>query len=368
MKIAIIGSRGFLVSYGGFETFVNKLVLGLKDKGYEFTVYGLKKYRNPEKDKYFPEVKRIWLPSINVKFLEKVSTSFLSVIHASFSKNKVLLLLGVSPVLLCWLPRLLGKKIIINVDGIEWKRPKWSKIASFFLRLSEALASVFCHIIIADSKAVKKYFKRKYKKEPVYIPYGADINNNSSGKDLEVLKKYGLKPREYFLQVCRIEPENNPHITVREFIKYKGEKKLVIIGDTPHSIEYKNKLKRMANHKIKFLGAVYGEDYKVILRNAYCYIHGHEAGGTNPALLEAMAAGKCPIVLKVPYNLEVIENCGFSFTKKEKDLLSKIEHLEKNGKFLEDIEKKVIERVKKVYSWEKVISKYEKIFKLFTKN
>jgi len=360
MKLAIIGSRGFLTDYGGFETFTRELVLNLKEKGYDITVYGLKRYKNPENDKKFPEVKRVWIPSLKIKFLEKVVVSFLSTIHASFSKNKILLLLGVSPGLLLWLPRLMGKRIVINVDGIEWQRPKWSKFIAFFLRLSEAFASIFSDTIIADSKNIANYIIKKYKKIPVYIPYGADFNSKC---DDTVLRKYNLKPMDYFLQVCRLEPENNSHVIIREYLDYKRNKKLVIIGDTPHSIGYKESLKKMADERVKFLGGLYGKEYKVILRNAYCYIHGHEAGGTNPALLEAMASGKCVVVLDVPYNLEVIEDCGISFSKKEGKLLHQIERLDKDGKLVSFMGQKALIRVKKFYTWGKVIFEYDQVIK-----
>ena len=119
----------------------------------------------------------------------------------------------------------------------------------------------------------------------------------------------------------------------------------------------------MANISIKFLGGVYGEKYKAILKNAYCYIHGHEAGGTNPALLEAMASGKCVVVLDVPYNLEVIEDCGISFSKKEGDLLRKLKILDKNEKLVKSLGEKAFQRVKKFYTWEKIIFEYDKLFK-----
>ncbi len=367
MKLAIIGSRGFLTDYGGFETFTKQLVLGLKKKGYEITVYGLNRYRNPEKEKYFAETRRVWVSSIRIKFLEKVSASFLSVIHASFSKNKIILLLGVSAALLSGLPRLMGKRIIINVDGIEWKREKWPKCISFFLHISELLSSVFCHEVIADSKNIAKYIEEKYNRVPIFIPYGAEIGNDKIENDNEILKKYNLKPKAYFLQVCRLEPDNNPHIVAREFMTYKGNKELVIIGDTPHSITYRENLKRLTDERIKFLGAIYGDEYKIILRNAYCYIHGHEAGGTNPVLLEAMASAKYPIVLNVPYNLEVISNCGTSFSKNIGELSNRLETLDKNGSFIEEAGKRALQRVQKFYTWETAISDYDSVFKRVTR-
>jgi glycosyltransferase involved in cell wall biosynthesis len=367
MKLAIIGSRGFLTEYGGFETFVKKLALGIKDNGYNITVYGLKRYRNAERDIDFPEIRRKWVPSLKIKFLEKISASFLSIIRVTLSKNSIVFVLGVSPGLFLLLPRLMGKKIILNVDGIEWKRAKWPKLISFFLHLSEASAVTFCHKVIADSRNVAHYINNRYRKIPIYIPYGAEINHDNTNNDHDILKKYNLKPLNYFVQVCRLEPENNSHIIVREFSNYTGDKNLVIIGDTPHSIKYKKHVKESADGRIKFLGAVYGDECMAILRHAYCYVHGHEAGGTNPALLEAMGSAKCPVVLNVPYNLEVIKGCGVSFSKQEGDLTGKLEMLDRNKTLTNQLGKKAFHRVRTHYTWNKVISDYDAVFRSLIK-
>jgi len=365
MKLAIIGSRGFLTEYGGYETFVRKLAIGLTGRGFSITVFGIRDYRNPANDNLYPDIKRVWLPTVKVRFLEKVLSSFLGILWASLSNFDIIFSISVSPGLLLFLPKILGKKIVVNPDGLEWQRPKWSKFIAFWLRLSEWTA-IFCsNLVVADSNTIAKYIKEKYKrKKVIFIPYGADTNIVSKD-DVTLLQKYGLKPSHYFLQVCRLEPENNAHIVIREFTDYNGDKDLAIIGDTPHSLEYKENLKRIANHKVKFLGAVYGNDYKVILRNAYCYIHGHEAGGTNPALLEAMASARCPLVLNVPYNLEVIGECGMSFSKSRRDLIAKLNFLDNDTDLVMKLGLKAQERVNTYYNWDKIISDYEKIFRLF---
>ncbi len=362
MKLAIIGSRGFLVDYGGFETFTRKLVLELIQANYTITVYGLQRYRPKSKECSYPEVRRVWIPSFRIKFLEKVSAALVSIVHASMSDYDVVLLLGVSSGLLAWLPRVMQKRVLMNVDGIEWKRAKWSKSVSFFLHLSEAFAAIGCHRIIADSRHIGRYFKEKYNRDPAYISYGAEIVRMRRTDHARFLRSLGLKPRSYFLQICRIEPENNAHIVVREFRDYRGTKKLVIVGDTPHSIKYKTELKEISDSRIKFPGAIYGEEYIALLRNAYCYIHGHEAGGTNPVLLEAMAFGRCPIVLNVPYNAEVIRDCGLVFSKKRGDLLQKIEYLERNESLVNSMGKKALARVRVAYSWDTVTGRYKCIF------
>jgi len=160
MKLSIIGSRGFLVEYGGYETFVKRLVLELKNK-YEIMVYGIVNHRNSNFDKLYPEIKRVWLPTIQLRFLEKVVCSFLSVIHCCLSKSDIVLSISVSPGLLLFVPRLSGKKVIVNPDGLEWQRPKWSSFIKFWLRLSEWLAAASSDIIIADFRGNCKVHKDK---------------------------------------------------------------------------------------------------------------------------------------------------------------------------------------------------------------
>jgi len=358
MKLAIIGTRGIPCRYGGFETFAEKLSLGLVQKGHEVTVYCSPRYIS-RRSKSHVNIRRIFIPSIPLKSLEKISHAMFSVLHNLFEDDDIILMLGVSPVLFSWLLRLFGKKIVINIDGLEWKRKKWSKIASLYLRLSEKLAGKLCHEVVTDSLEIQKYYNKKYGKEAVYIAYGAEYVNDS---DEDVIKRYMLKKNRYILQVCRLEPENNSHLVIKEFLKIKSDLELVVLGDNPYDAKYLKYLRSFKNPKIRFLGAIYGHEYKSILRNAYCYVHGHEVGGTNPALLEALAAGKCALVLDVPYNLEVIRDAGISFSKREGDLAEKLNKLIKNPTILEEYEGKALTRIEEAYTWDKIIKEYESLF------
>jgi len=358
LKIAIIGSRGIPAKYGGFETFVERLSLGLIQKGHQVTVYCSSLYTD-NKAKSYNGIERVFIPALPVKSVEKFSTSCLSILHDLFRRADIVLLIGVSPVLISWLPRLLGKKLVINIDGLEWKRAKWNKILSFFLKLSEKSAGTFCQEVVTDSLAIQKYYYESYRKRAAYIPYGADIIKDSNEK---VLKKYGLKKGRYILQVCRLEPENNVHLVLREFSKIETDLNFVVLGDNRYNTDYIKSLKKMRNTKIRFLGAVYGDDYKAILKNAYCYVHGHEVGGTNPALLEAMGAGKCVLVLDVPFNLETIKDAGITFSKREGDLANTLQDLIKNPTKMTPYEQRAMERIKTVYNWETVINAYESLF------
>jgi glycosyltransferase involved in cell wall biosynthesis len=358
IRIAIIGSRGIPANYGGFETFAEKLSLGLVERGHEVTVYCAASY-SMTPVKTYRQVRRVIVPNVTMKSLDKISNAFLSCIHAAFSKYDLILFLGVSPVLFAWLPRMLGKKLIINIDGLEWKRQKWNRYSASYLKFSESLSGRLCHEVVADSKIIRSYFKEEYGKESVYIAYGADVGRYS---DDGTLRKYGLEKNKYLLQVCRLEPENNAHLVIGEYKRVATDFPLVILGDAPHSDEYKVKLKDLADPRVKFLGGVYGSEYNIIRSNPYCYIHGHEVGGTNPALLEALAAGNCVAVLDVPYNLEVIGTAGLSFSRGAGSLSSVLEALLQNPQRIATYRERAVDQIKNHYTWDFIISEYENLF------
>ena len=291
--------------------------------------------------------------------------NLLSLIHVSFGRTDIILMLGVSAALFSFMPRFFGKKIAINIDGLEWRRAKWGKWVSVYLKMSERFAGVFCNEVIADSRVIQKYYQQSYGRKIHYIAYGAEIHDEP---DKAVIHKYGLKKQNYILQVCRLEPENNPHFVIKEFEKVKTDMKLIILGDAPYSGEYIKSLKANANGKVEFLGAIYGNDYREIRSKPYCYIHGHEVGGTNPALLDAMGGGNCVLALDVPYNLEVIDGgeAGISFSKKEGDLSRKLQEIIDNPEKMEKYKKKAKERIKETYSWDRIVSQYEELFKMMS--
>ena len=358
LRISIIGTRGIPGNYGGFETFAERLSLGLVEKGHQVAVYCPAAHSNHQQREY-KGVKRIIIPNLQSKSLDKISSSIISSVHATIQSKQIILFLGVSAVVFAWLPRLFGNKTVINIDGLEWRRKKWNKFASFYLKLSESLSGVICNRVVTDSVEIKKYYKRQYGKESTYIAYGADIR---SYEDDAVLEKYGLKKDNYILQVCRLEPENNSDLIIKEYCKVDTDVPLIILGDAPYSDEYKHYLKQLADHRVRFLGGVYGYDYDVIRSNPLCYVHGHEVGGTNPALLEALASGNCVAVLNVPYNLEVIGDAGLSFDKSEGSLMESLVDILQNPDLVSKLRYQARQRIKQNYTWEKIVNAYEDLF------
>lgn len=366
LKIAILGSRGIPARYGGFETFTEKLSTRLVKMGIDVTVFCP---HNLEFKKHtYHGVKLRFIFNFE-KFLGPIGTllyDIFSLTIAALSNFSLIYMLGYGSALFCIIPRVFGKEVIINTDGLEWKRSKWPKLIRRYLKLNEYLSTKFANELISDSIAIKKYFEKKYNKSSIYIPNGADI---FFSKNKKILKKFDLKPFEYYLVVARLEPENNIDKIIKGFSLTKSKKKLFLITNIKHT-KYFKKVKELCekDKRIIFFGPLYNsEELNELRANAFAYIHGHSVGGTNPSLLESMGCGSCVIAFDVPFNREVLRNNGFFFKNERelKNIIEKIEKLEK--KKISQIGEKNREIIKKYYNWDKIAKEYFKFFTTFSK-
>jgi len=206
IRIAILGSRGIPGNYGGFETCAEELSTRLAARGHEVTVYCCKPYSRTE-DRLHRGVRRVVLPTIRAKSFEKVAYSVLSLVHAAFARPDVVLMLGVAAAPFCFIPRLAGAGVVLNTDGLEWRRRKWGRLASLYLRFSERAACFTANRLVTDARCVQDYYRQVYGQETTFIPYGARALGHPPNGTLSSL---GLLPEEYVLYVSRFEPENNP--------------------------------------------------------------------------------------------------------------------------------------------------------------
>ncbi|MEA2016762.1 MAG: glycosyltransferase [Actinomycetota bacterium] len=361
LKIAILGTRGIPANYGGYETFAEELSVRLVRKGLYVTVYGRsgyidKKYNNG----YYKGVHIRVMPSIKSKYFDTVSHAFLSILNVAVKKYDIILICNAANSIFSLIPRVFCKKVVVNVDGIERLRKKWNIMGRLWYLFGEIFSCLFPDAVVTDARVIQDYYLKRYRKKSYFIPYGANINKTGNAG---LLKKYNLDRNDYFLYVSRLEPENNAHVVIKAFEKVKTDKKLIIVGDAPYSGEYIKKLKETKDKRIIFTGFVFGEGYKELLGNAYCYIHATEVGGTHPALIEAMGYGNCVIVNSTPENIEVIKDCGIIYEKNNAgDLERKINYVIGNPDIAEKYGLKAVERIKKYYSWEYVTEEYEKLF------
>jgi len=366
MNIAIMGIRGIPASYGGFETLAEELAPRLVRKGHRVTVYGranIIKYKEP----YYKGARLRILPTISHKYLDTPVHTFLSSIHSLFHRYDMILFCNAANSIFSFIPRLVGQKVCVNVDGIERKRKKWNWVGKLWYLVGEMLSCVFPNEIITDAEQIKRYYLVRYNKSSTVISYGCNPENVFT---TDVLDKFGLIPKNYLLCVARLEPENNTHVVIVAFKKVQTEKRLAIVGDAPYSSNYKKSLFDLARNdrRIIFTGYVFGNGYKELQSNAFCYVHAGEVGGTPPALVEAMGFGNGVLVNDTPENREVVGDSGIIYLKNNvDDLRAKLQKVLDNPGLIEDYGAKARLRIHQHYSWETVTDKYEELFKQMLK-
>jgi glycosyltransferase involved in cell wall biosynthesis len=362
MRIAMLGTRGIPASYSGFETCVEELGSRLVRRGHEVTVY-CRSHHIKLTDQYYRGMRLVRLPTIQNKFLDTIVHSFLSSLHASFLNLDVALFFIAGNSLVSFVPRLAGKKVVLNVDGLDWKREKWNSLAKRYIRFAEYLATIFPHEIVTDSKVVQTHYEDRYGKASTYIAYGGDIEPSPPG---DYLRQFGLESGKYVLFVGRLVPENCPHHLVEAFqaLTPDPDFKCVIVGDAPYAERYIASLKDVNNPNILFTGYLFGQGYRELTSNAYLFVETSEVGGTHPALLEAMALGNCVVVNDTAENLETIGEAGFSYQGKRgaESLRDVLAQLLQSPSLVEEYGHKARSRVRKFYSWDKVTDDYEQLF------
>tara|TARA_B110000003_G_scaffold274078_1_gene313125 strand:- start:3981 stop:5057 length:1077 start_codon:yes stop_codon:yes gene_type:complete len=354
-KVSIVGGVGLPANYGGWETLSSNLTQQLSSQ-FEMTVFcSSKKYEFKLKEFNGAKLKYI---NLNANGIQSIPYDIIS-IYKSLKFADTILILGVSGCIFLPFVRLFGdSQIIVNIDGLEWKRDKWGLLAGLFLRLSEKIAVKYADMVIADNKAIQNYILDKYKISSTMIPYGGDHAKKQNNGDLT--SQYSFIKSDYAFSVCRIEPENNIEEIIKAFYSFKNYP-LVIVGNWSNS-SYGSKLKlRYQNlQNLHLLDPIYSQVKLDSLRsNCSIYIHGHSAGGTNPSLVEAMNLGLAIFAYDVCYNRETTLNKALYFKESNQlfKILTNIESIDLNKiRF----EMKAIAQDK--YSWLEVSKKYAKLF------
>jgi glycosyltransferase involved in cell wall biosynthesis len=356
----MLGTRGIPASYSGFETCVEELGARLADRGHEVTVYCRVphiRYRGRE----YRGTRLVKLPTIRQKHLDTITHSLLSCLHALVGGYDIALLFNVGNAALTWIPRLGGQGVVLNVDGLDWKRRKWGRLARWCIRKSERWATRFPHRVVTDSRRVQEYYEAEYGVDSTYIPYGADMIRAVPGP---TLARYGLEPSHYLLFVGRLVPENCAHHLVDAFAGLVTDMKCVIVGDAPYAGTYIRSLKARAGPRVIFTGYLFGAGYRELSSNAYCFVETSEVGGTHPALVEAMGFGTCVVANDTPENLETIADTGFVYDGQvgPASLRAVLDRLLKDPALVAEYAARGRERVERHYSWDSVTDAYERLF------
>jgi glycosyltransferase involved in cell wall biosynthesis len=302
-------------------------------------------------------VRRVILPSVESKNFDTLFHSCLSTLHVLFSDADVVLMCNVANSIYAWLPRLFGKPTILNVDGLDRKRDKWSAIGRAFLHICEMLSVVTPTCVVTDARVIQKYYLDRYRKRTRMIAYGATVRQVSGE-----LARYGVTSRKYFLYVSRLEPENNPELVIRGHAKLDTDWPLVVVGDNVYSPDYVRRLKAIAGHRVIFTGPVYGDGYWVLQNNAGIYISACSVGGTHPALIESMAAGNAILYLQTPEADEVTRGCAIPFRNDPSHLAQQMAVLLQNRQMADELGKRAVHVVESEYNWRKITKQYEHLF------
>lgn len=399
--IFLVGAKN-IGTYGGYETFVNKLTeyhqnnSNLKyhiackanGNGYmdETKLYGAKKITPMEFEYHNAHCFKINVPDIGSAqaILYDIAALKKTINHIKDNniKNPIVYIMAcrIGPFMKVFYKRLkkLGAKVFLNPDGHEWLRGKWSLPVKKYWKISERSMVKYTDFVVCDSINIEKYIHKIYdgkgikgrSPQTTFIAYGAETRSSQLSDDNEILtnwyKEHNIKANKYYLTVGRFVPENNYKTMIREFMNSNSKKDFVIVTDINNkfSDRLEEELHFRSDKRIKFVGTVYNRELLMKIReNAYGYFHGHEVGGTNPSLLEALSSTDLNLLLDVGFNREVAEDTAMYWNKNEGDLTELINKADKiNEDKRAEYGFRAKQRIKNAYSWQYIADRYEELF------
>ena len=311
-----------------------------------------------EQPKMVNGVRLVYIPTINSKILAQPLHSFLAFWHVVFSKIDVVLVLNVSNGPFGIITRLFGKPTMMNVDGLEWLRPKWKGFGATYFKWAAKMSVRFNDLLITDANAMQAIYLKEFGANSVVITYGAET---SVGANQGLLSEWNLKQRDYYLIVGRMIPDNNADIIIEGFIKSNSTKKLVVVGDVPYTDAYANKIRSYQDPRLVFTGYVRSpETLASLYKYCFAYMHGHEFGGTNPTLLKAMANGCAIAALDTVFSREVLQSdtFGFYFSKSIMSITDWFNWADLNESALQTRREEIHLGINEKYTWETVSNLY----------
>jgi len=310
-RLSILGIRGIPAAHGGFETFAERLALFLRDEGWAVTVYCQEEGTGPITEDEWQGVRRVHVPVTGDGPLSTMKFDWRCIRHAAREKP-LCLTLGYNTALFCAWLRLKGVRNVINMDGIEWRRAKWSAPARLWFWLNDWAGCWLGDHLIADHPEIKRHLATRVREDKItMIPYGADA---IEAADPNLLSQFGLEPRRYFTVIARPEPENSLLEIVQGFSQRTRGVQLAVLGNYREDDPYHQRVRAAASHEVSFIGAIYDRSILNSIRfHALGYLHGHRVGGTNPSLVEALGAGNAVVAHENNYNKWVAGEAASTF-------------------------------------------------------
>jgi len=358
VKLAIVGCRGVPARYGGFETLAEELGRRLASRGHSVTVYGRTGFVDPGLSEH-RGMRLVVLPAVRRKHLETVLHTLLASLHAAREGYDAVLMVNAANAPWIRILQLAGIPVALNVDGLERKRRKWGLAGRWYYRVCERWAALMADALVTDAEVIRRYYRRSYRAPSRMIAYGGDLEPPSGSGTLERL---GLEPGAYVLYVSRFEPENNPDRVAAAWRHVPGDRRLVMVGGAPYAPRLLERVREAADARVLLPGPIYGEGYRELLFHCRLYVHATEVGGTHPALVEAMGAGRPVLYHDTPENREVVGDAGLAFLfdgePRLEDLLAGV--LEDDAR-LRELGDRARARVDARYRWDDVASAYEEL-------
>ena len=358
LRIAFIGGRGVISKYSGIESYYEEVGRRLAERGHEVTIY-CRNYFTPSLEEH-NGMKLVRLPTIRSKHLETFIHTSLSTLHTLTQGYDLVHYHALGPALFSFLPRVLGTKTAVTVQGLDWQRKKWGRIAAAVLRLGEKASAQLPDATMVVSRALQQRYRELHGVETIYVPNGGILRDRSEpNKILE----WGLKPGKYILFLGRLSPEKGCHLLVEAFEQLEEDVTLVMAGAGSYCDDYSQELRTHASERIRILDWVSGEILDELLTNAMIFVLPSDLEGLSLALLDAMGAGLCVLTSDVPENREVVDGAGVTFRRGcAPDLAGQLRFLIANPALREATGKLSRKRIEEHYQWSKIAEDIERAY------
>ncbi len=358
LRVAFIGGRGVISKYSGIETYYEEVGKRLAGMGHQVTAYCRTYFTPPVGQQNGMRVVR--LPTVRSKHLETLLHTFLSTLHVLVQPCDVVHYHALGPALFSFIPRLAGKKTVVTVQGLDWQRKKWGRMASAVLRLGERAAVSFPTRTMVVSRTLQGHYRETYGAETSYVPNGGLLRERWPAEKLSV---WGLEAGHYILYLGRFSPEKGCHLLVEAYERLDIDTKLVMAGASSYSDEYSRELRTHAGERIKMLDWAAGEALDALLTNAMVFVLPSDLEGLSLALLDAMGAGLCVLTSDVPENREAVEDAGFTFRRGDvDDLTDRLRFLIANPAVREAAGDAAKHRIRDHYQWRMIATEVEQVY------
>jgi glycosyltransferase involved in cell wall biosynthesis len=366
LRIGMLGLYGMPMPelhFTGFETAFGEIAPRLVEKGHEVTIYCRRGHFPPAlRRPSWSGVRLIYVPSPGGKNFSGILATLFASLHALvFGRYQLFFFVNVGMGHHAALCRLFGRKVVMNVDGLDWKRAKWGPLARTYFLTAAHSAIRFCNRLITDAEAMRKFYIDEFGKETSMIAYGAYVESSTNPS---LISQFGVEPNDYCLIASRLIPENNADLIMEEFLASGTQKKLVIAGGANYDSPFHRRLREIASDQVIFTGHIHDQAViKELHCNCFAYLHGHSVGGTNPSLLKAMGYGNCIVALDTVFSREVLADAGVLFTREPGNLAGIIRRLENEPALVADLRRRGPERIVAEYTWPKIAEQYDELFR-----